>query len=312
MRSHLAALAAGVWLASTAGTASRAAAQTEITITVHAVVQDSSGARVRNLARDDFEILTDGQPRPLAEFSAEEPPLSMVLLIDVSVSTIPRIPGAIESSFGPESVANAVESMTQRLRPGDRVRVGSTGAHVTIGQAFLTLPKQVADAAAAAIEAPPAERHGPSPVWDAIDAGVTALDKEPGRRGILILTDGRATGNRRSLAYAAQRASIGRTTVTAVSPPSTRVLRVTDKTAIRVEPGALLQRLADFTGGLFLPHTPEPGGTVDMLFERGLNDLRECYTLTFRVPPDGRLHALDVRVKKPGLVVRSRRVFLSE
>ena len=37
---------------------------------------------------------------------------------------------------------------------------------------------------------------GPSPVWDALNAAAVALDDAAGRRGVIVVTDGRSTANR--------------------------------------------------------------------------------------------------------------------
>ena len=39
------------------------------------------------------------------------------------------------------------------------------------------------------------ERFGASPLWDNLDVVVRAIAQDPGRRAILVLTDGRSTGN---------------------------------------------------------------------------------------------------------------------
>ena len=44
-------------------------------VEVHAIVTDETGAFVRNLTRDDFEILEDGKPQTPAAFSLIDLPI---------------------------------------------------------------------------------------------------------------------------------------------------------------------------------------------------------------------------------------------
>jgi len=42
---------------------------------------------------------------------------------------------------------------------------------------------------------PPGERFGPSPLFDALDAAVSRVRSLPGKRAVVLWTDGRPTGN---------------------------------------------------------------------------------------------------------------------
>ena len=56
-------------------------------VPITAVVRDSRGQLVRDLARDDFEVLENGRPRPIVDFRATgHTPISLALLFDTSGS----------------------------------------------------------------------------------------------------------------------------------------------------------------------------------------------------------------------------------
>ena len=56
-------------------------------VVVHFVVKDSSGKNIRDLARDDFEVLENGEQQEIVDFMgirSSEFPTSVYLLIDCS------------------------------------------------------------------------------------------------------------------------------------------------------------------------------------------------------------------------------------
>jgi hypothetical protein len=80
--------------------------------------------------------------------------------------------------------------------------------------------------------------------------------------------------------------------------------------------------MADMTGGgcadVFGPEVGRPQRPDEIkrwlgrVLARLVADLHNGYTLEFAAPAaDGQLHRLEVRVKKPGLKVRARQVYLS-
>lgn len=72
-----------------------------------------------------------------------------------------------------------------------------------------------------------------------------------------------------------------------------------------------LQALAYQSGGMVLTSTRDIAGQIS----RCIADARSYYLLSFEYPPaaeDGQYHALEVRVDKPGLRVRTRTLYYSE
>ncbi|HLK69557.1 MAG TPA: VWA domain-containing protein [Bryobacteraceae bacterium] len=80
---------------------------------VDAEVNRADGAILSGLVKEDFRVLDEGKEQAILHFSADEEPLDLILLFDVSGSMRPIV----------ESVAAAAREALRELRPGDRVSV---------------------------------------------------------------------------------------------------------------------------------------------------------------------------------------------
>lgn len=159
--------------------------------------------------------------------------LEIALVVDVSHSA--THPGFFKQDHA--LVPDAIAAAANALQPADRIRIGTFGSSIVFTPAAIT----GADAIARPPQTP--ELGGPSPVWDAVDAAITALQRRSGRVAIILVTDGRSTGNRLGFAEVAARLQTARLPVFVValdfdrpSPP---------------DPTVNLRRLAEGTGGSF-------------------------------------------------------------
>jgi VWFA-related protein len=296
---------------------------------------------VRGLAREDFALVVDGQPRAIESFAIDTRPVSVVVLLDVSASTEVRI----------DSLLPIVEKgLIPALEAGDRVsfgRFGGTGLRVD-GRFTGVVSRDVAAAAKAVLArprsdeavAPPAVGSpsvpplpmdpvlvarayngaygvGASPVWDAVDAAVAALDSEPGRRAIVMLTDGRSTGNVHSFDEAIEHASAAGVMVSVAGEALDLSVSQGGATRARIRASAFLDRLAAATGGgharIFGPESVSPGAFGRAAIEKRaarilaslVDDLRGAYRLGFTPPmPERARHRVEVRVARPGATAR--------
>jgi hypothetical protein len=119
---------------------------------------------------------------------ATSAPLSVTLLYDLSVG-VSSVPLAKDDGF-----KRIVKWVVSYLKPGDQLRLWflTERRRLTrpfVGHEFETLWADVIVKASV----PDAERFGASPLWDNLDAVVRAVAQDPGRRAILVLTDGRST-----------------------------------------------------------------------------------------------------------------------
>lgn len=80
-------------------------------VTVEAFVRDSRGRVLDNLTKDDFELYEDGVKQTIRNFSRDELPLAVALVVDRSGSVAPYMPDLRRAAY---------DTLTQ-LKPGDEV-----------------------------------------------------------------------------------------------------------------------------------------------------------------------------------------------
>ena len=233
---------------------------------------------VGGLTAEDFEVFSDGKPCPVGSFSTSGASLSLVVLVDVSASTEITVDWLLQP---------LQSGLVPALKPGDRVafgRFGGVGLHVD--RRFGSRPDELTQAARAALtwpageeaSAPPppaatttARAFGPvkpdpallvrgmngafalgaSPAWDAVDAAVTALESEPGRRAIILVTDGRSAGHVRSLDETILHAIAADVGVLVVGEALDEEIRQSRTVSAHVRPSAFLESMAALTGGAY-------------------------------------------------------------
>ena len=177
---------------------------------VSAVVLDPRGEPVKDLTRDDFMLKQDGKEQPIRYFSQDSTlPLTLALMVDTSSS---------QKAFIQEEIMASEKFFRVMLtRPADRAVLVQfdytilqlqkmTDQVQTLENAlsFLSLQHSAGGGLGSG--------HGGTLLYDSIvSASQLVLDKERGRRAMVILTDGEDNGSRNTLEQAvaaAQRADI--------------------------------------------------------------------------------------------------------
>jgi VWFA-related protein len=282
-----------------AGVLSQVPSPAQKSVSVHVAVTDAELTRpVRGLTASDFEVLIDDAPARIETFESGAPSLALVTLFDVSASVDFR---TLELS---KDFSSDIEhDLLPPLGKDDRFAVGVFGARVSLSGFLPDDRKTRVLTAQKAFKDRSIGLNGPSRIWDAADEAVTALAGERGRRAIVLVTDGEASGNRvglDDLIRHAQTADVAVCVIASGSPASNPkgAWAVTNAT-----PDALLRRLAGETGGLFVIdevgdqfRPRKPGRFFSPLVEA----LRQTYTLGIRAPDANSSHRLDVRVRQGG------------
>jgi hypothetical protein len=269
-------------------------------ITIHVAVEDQMGLPVGQVPANTFSLTVDGVAQPIESVTASVDPLSLILLVDESLSMKP-LAGRLD---GP------AREFVARFEAADRWRVGTFGNRIIFSPAFRSGPKsfRLEPQEPAALR----ERtvRGGSPLWDAIHQSVELLADQAGRRAVLVFTDGRASGNQHGLEEVAEFSIDQAVSLSAIVPEPPRGIRQGDKETMAViTPAANLDRLARYTGGLLLGGYEVKDQPLKRLPGLAVR-LRSGYAVTFVAPkPDGRRHRLDVRVAAPGLQVRAPMAF---
>jgi Ca-activated chloride channel family protein len=212
----------------------------------------------------------------------------------------------------------AAEQFIIRLQPGDRARVGSFNDRTHLSSEFTgdrdKLLRTIRDDLSIG--------HT-TVLWDAVDQTMTELAPLGGRRVILVLTDGFDTQSQKRSDDLLARAYAEELMVYAVQfrprlrqpdieIPLSQGLRAMLSTDMRRErhPTESLRRLAMETGGGHFMLTERDD--VNSTFTRVASELHQQYVLGFSLQKfDGKPHALDVLVSRPGLVVRARKNYLA-
>lgn len=319
--------------------------QTERTglVSIDVSVSDQKGSRVTGLTARDFELLVDGEPRPIESVAVDDRQVTIALLLDVSASC----------PVSPADLKLVLAKFWESLVPSDRVRLGLIGSSSARLEPSHGGERRVPTAALKLLDLPPAHtvqekqlppanasmpqmrllerkptgaRMAPSPIWDVVYGAVSALERESGRRAIVLFTDGRATANLHGLDEAVVHALAAGISIHVVSEAEDEVIAVDTSNAVRVRPGASLEKLARATGGSFVSLAEALGpasakGTlsskkisdgVAKLFTGALHEARAPYRLTFAPPElDNAHHRIDVRVRRGGLTVRSPSYFVT-
>jgi Ca-activated chloride channel family protein len=268
-------------------------------VAVYATVRDGSGNLVKGLTRDDFEVRENGKVREVTLFSNDVQPITLAMLVDRS--------GSLASRAG--DVTTAALGLFDALLPGDRVSLGSlTWDCVPLTDDLDRLRQAVAG---------PAYVDWGSPIWESIDRAFAAMANEPGRRAILIFSDGLNTelpamnippssSNPCRPAQSAARTSVKEVAARA-EQNGVMVYAVGVEVFGRREDGDL-RTLARNTGGELF--RMKDGESLTPVFTRIAEELHSQYLLGF-VPTvtDGTSARIEVRAKRRGLEVRARRSF---
>jgi VWFA-related protein len=289
------------------------------TVAVYATVADGRGRLVPDLTGDDFEIDDDGRRQTLTVFANEVQPITIVMLLDRS--------GSMEGHF--DLVRQAAEVFVGELRPADKARIGSFSNRIQIDPPEFTSDR---DRLIGILRTHLQER-GPTPLWNAVNLGITALEREAGRKVILVFTDGTdfpfnfSTRNSSlkeviaradaenvmvyAIGFAGQRVATPITVGDTGRPGRRRPARNASPPIMpvgRPDPG--LATIAGQTGGGYF----ELKETVDLAstFRRVAEELHHQYVLGFTPEIlDGKTHQLAVRVRRADMTVRARTTYLA-
>ena len=260
---------------------------------IHVAVEDTAGRPVRGLTAGDFQVLVEHATSPVVEASVNSDPLSLIVLVDATVSArwhdqpLDRLLTRLAASLGAHA-SIAIAAFGRRPAISDFVPAGSD-IRRTVGRT---------------VDLPDEERRGPSPIWDALYAVAERLDSVPPPRAILLLSDGRASGNVRGLDEVADRIAGRGIAVHVVWQPIVQQIYQGSGTAVIVRAGATLRRLARFSGGYDVEY-PSRRKDAEALFASLGERITSLYRLTITVPGQQRVQSLHVAAKRPGLSVRA-------
>ena len=284
-------------------------------------VVDRHGRAITSLSREDFTVYEDGVKQSIQSFEPAQAPFSLVLLLDMSGSTI---------NFR-QQLKLASQRFLDALAPDDRVAVVQFNAKVKSLTGFST--DRMKTAYAIEIASGVGETH----FYEALQYALQELNKEGKRRkAIVVLTDGLDSNLRKHDRQTVAQAQTDEEALAAIKPENSpelnAVLSAADRQGVTIYPLALpsgdpkrlpipgpditgiytaarmrMQALAERTGG----RLNEINRLEKMaeLYREVAADLRTLYTVAYQPSsdrPSGKWHEIKVEVAHPQLIARTR------
>ncbi|HKR13971.1 MAG TPA: VWA domain-containing protein [Pyrinomonadaceae bacterium] len=284
-------------------------------------VVDKQGRPITSLTKNDFAIYEDGVKQSIQHFAPVEAPFSLVLMLDMSGSTV---------TFR-QQLKLASQRFLDALGPDDRVAVIQFNAKVKSLAGFST--DRVKTSYAIEI----AEGAGETHFYEALKYALKELEKEgPRRKAIVVLTDGLDSHLRKADRATVSTAQTDDEALAAIKPDVSSdlnlVLASADRQGVTIYPLALpsgdpkrlplptpgitgiyaaararLQSLADRTGGRLneinrLEYMPQ-------LYRDVAASLRTLYTVAYQAKSDrprGKWHEIRVEVTNSDLTARTK------
>jgi Ca-activated chloride channel family protein len=264
-------------------------------VPLYVTVVDGTKRIVTDLVREDFEVYDNGKLQTLTTFDNQATPITVVVMLDTS--------GSMTLSI--DLVKQAAEEFLLRLLPMDRAKVGAFNDKLEVkpepGLPFSDnrdqLIRYLGDL----------DFGYPTRLYDAIDFSITQLETSESRKVVLVFTDGEDTASKVDSGDVTTRARAHEVMIYSVGLENDYFV---GSQRVRTSVDRGLRRLSDETGGGFfnLKKKDELGPT----FTRIAQELHSQYVLGFSPETlDGKVHKLEVRVKRPGLTPRARKSYVA-
>jgi Ca-activated chloride channel homolog len=263
-------------------------------VPIPASIFDPHGVAVTDLKLDDFELLVDGQVRPITDLSRSETSVRMAMLFDNS--------GSLDSARDFEKEA-AIHFFRRVMRPIDEAAVYSVETESYLAQP-LTRDVSKLQQTIRNFGKP----EGSTSLFDAIVDASTYLKPYAGRRVLVIVSDGIETTSRVDFDTTMQRVMANDCQIFVVQ---TGLYEGANLRALAAE--RRMEQLTLQTGGaVYLPKTV---GELNAAFDQIASDLAQQYIVSYYPAGDhrdGKFHSLDLRVKaRKDVRIRSRRGYYS-
>ncbi|MDQ6788215.1 MAG: VWA domain-containing protein [Acidobacteriota bacterium] len=283
-------------------------------------VADRHGRPIVNLNKENFSLYEDGVKQDISRFEPTVAPFSVVMLLDMSGSTLGFREVIRQSAF----------RFIDALAPDDRVAVVEFYDKIHLLNDFTTNRKSIANSIN------DANGRGKTQLYKTLDFALEKLSKEGNRRkAIIVLTDGVDSSLRdadRSFLEKQKDADIPNAIKAETSDALNKILSKSDSQGVTIYPLALptgdpsklaeptpiqtamynasrarLQILADRTGGTF--NAINRLEDMGKLYATVAADLRSLYTIEYS-PTDskrnGKWRSIKIEVNNPELLSRTR------
>lgn len=283
-------------------------------------VADQRGRPITNLGREDFTVYEDDVKQPITNFEPTVAPFSVVMILDMSGSTL---------GFR-ETIRQSAFRFVDALSPDDRVAVIEFYDKVNLRNDFTNNRKIIANSIMVA------NGRGKTQLYKALDFALEKLASEGKRRkAVIVLTDGIDTALRdkdRDFLDKVEYSQLSTAIKPETSDTLNRILNRADAQGVTIYPLALptgdpakladptplqvamfqaartrLEILANRTGGTYnaLNRIEE----MSNLYGKIAADLRALYTVEYQPTNetrDGKFRRIRIEVNNPLLIARTR------
>jgi Ca-activated chloride channel family protein len=265
-------------------------------VNVAVTVTDRKGGLVGDLTADDFEIREDGRKQAITYFAvgkAQEgagPEMHLGLLLDVSGSMEDDLP------FTKTAAIKFLNTLTDAVD----ITVVDFDTEVRVARfsqaEFARLIERIRQK----------KVSGDTAIYDAIGVYLDGASGLPGRKIMLLYTDGGDTRSSMSLNELMDLLKASDATVYVIGeldhqPPS-----------VRNPQRMVMERIADVTGGqAFFPTSVKQ---LDEIYQKVLSEIRAQYTLGYissNPKMDGAWRKVDIRVARKDLRTRARKGYFA-
>lgn len=262
-------------------------------VPVYVTVMDADKRLVPELTIDDFEVLDNLKPQTINVFENKPVPITTVVMLDTSGSMTGNI----------DFLKEGVEQFLLRLLPEDKAQVGEfndkikfhPGEFIDNRDRLIYLLKNELDFGY------------PTRLWDAADESVMRLEPMAGRKVVVLFTDGDDSSSKIGVGKVMDHAREKDIMVYGVGFES---VYFNGQHMEHSKPDTGLRKLAEDTGGGYFQM--KKGTDLNETFTRVAQELHSQYVLGFSPETlDGKIHKLDVRVKKAGMTARARKTYVA-
>ena len=263
------------------------------TVPLYVTVTDEQKRLVPDLAKEDFEVYDNGKLQTLTNFDNQPTPITVVVMLDTSGSM----------TLALDLVKEGAEQFLMRMLPIDKGMVGAFNDKIEFHPGVVHRQSRSAGAR--------------------VEGARLRVSDAPVRRGRPEhrAAERRARGARRDGVHRRRRqrqpqglghsASIGRALEEVmVYSIGLENEYFNGQQRVRSSPDRSLRKLSEETGGGFflLKKKDDLGPT----FTRVAQELHSQYVLGFSPEIlDGKVHKLEVRLKRPGMVPRARKSYVA-
>ncbi|MGB7926078.1 MAG: VWA domain-containing protein [Pyrinomonadaceae bacterium] len=268
-------------------------------ITVPVNVTDRNGKYVGNLRQQDFRIYEDGSEQEIAYFASVDKPFAVALLLDTSDST----------SFKLQEIQDAAIAFLDQLRPEDKIMIVTFNSKVEV----LSEPTSDRNRLRAAIRR--AESNRGTLLYRAVDFSINRrLNEIPGRKAIILFTDGIDSAGRRELYDKNIRdAEASDVLIYPIQYGTSLVINNKRRAQMKELANAYLHDVAEKTGArYFNADTPQ---NLSRAFAFIAEELRRQYSLGYypkTTARTGQRRQIKVTLRsRPDLIVRARDSYVS-